>query len=417
VCARQGSGVFGAYVISMASEPSDVLAMYLLQREAGVDPPLRVVPLFETLADLEAAPRVIDELFAIPELRRLTGDRFEVMIGYSDSAKDAGRVASAWGLFRAQERMLAVAERHGVRLTLFHGRGGTIARGGGPIALAIRSQPAGSISGGLRVTVQGEAIDVAFGLPETARNTLELYVGASLDNVLAPPPSPRPSWCARMDELARRSASSYRETLETPGFVDYFEAATPAVELGVLHIGSRPARRRSGGDLSSLRAIPWSFAWTQNRLVLPSWLGVQIAVDDAAPDDVAELREMFAAWPYFTALVDLLEMALAKADPQIAAIYDEVLVPDHLRPLGHELRRHYGSARAAVLFIRDEDDLLSDNDLLRWSIAVRHPYIDPLNLLQIELLRRVRAGDDDPRLVAALAYAITGIAAGMRNTG
>lgn len=418
VCAKQGQGSLGAYVISMARAPSDVLAVYLLQREAGMAVPMRVVPLFETLADLHGAPKVIDTLLAIPEAKTLIGAQLEVMIGYSDSAKDAGRVASAWALYGAQEALLEAAKKHDVTLTLFHGRGGTVGRGGGPIALSILSQPPGSVAGGLRVTVQGEAIDNAFALPQIARQTLELYTGAALQSILSPAAPVDPKWRARMDRFATKSAEAYRAVLEDPRFLEYFHTATPEQELGLLNIGSRPARRGTEGGLTTLRAIPWIFAWTQTRLNLPSWLGAQMAFELTADDgDMAERNEMIQKWPFFAALVDLLEMVLAKCDLTIASHYDEVLVPEGLRAFGSELRTAFEQTRDALLRAEGRATLLDENPSLRWSIDVRNPYIDPLNLLQAELLRRLRAGDQDSRLVDALIITINGVAAGMRNTG
>jgi phosphoenolpyruvate carboxylase len=418
--ARQGPGSLGAYVISMCHAPSDILLVHLLQREAGVRHPLRVVPLFETLADLDGAARVMDSLLVDPAARALLGDEIEVMIGYSDSAKDAGRIASSWALYRVQGALLEVARRHGVRLGLFHGRGGSIGRGGGPIALGIHSQPPGSVQGGLRVTVQGEVIDAAFGLPAIARNTLELYVGAALATVVAPPQEPSPAFAALMDRLAARSAEAYRAVLADPRFVPYFRAVTPEPELRFLNIGSRPARRASGGGLSSLRAIPWVFSWTQIRLLLPSWLGANAAFSEALAGPDADLfRSMARDWPFFTALLDLLEMVLAKAEPSTASFYEETLVSDEGKPLGEELARAYEAARDAVKELRGEDELLAHNDALRWSFAVRNRYLEPLHVLQAALLRRLRADEAGPdeRLVDAFVVTVKGIAAGLRNTG
>ncbi|MCA9602896.1 MAG: phosphoenolpyruvate carboxylase, partial [Myxococcales bacterium] len=342
----------------------------------------------------------------------------EVMIGYSDSGKDAGTLPAAWELVRAQAAMLEVAKRHGVTLTLFHGRGGTVGRGGGPIALSILSQPPGSVAGGLRVTVQGESIDAAFALPEIAQQTLDLYASSTLEATLAPAAAPSPAWRARMDRLAERSAASYRQVLEEPEFMPYFNAATPEQELGLLNIGSRPARRSREGGLTSLRAIPWIFAWTQTRLNLPSWLGAQAALRESIDEGaLPELHDMLLHWPFFAALVDLLEMVLAKCDVATARGYDEMLVPAQLHPFGTKLRDALGVTRQALLAVKGAGDLLESNTTLKWSIDVRNPYIDPLNVLQAELLRRLRAGHNDERLVDALIITINGIAAGMRNTG
>ena len=268
----------GAYVISMARQPSDVLAVELLQKEARVAEPLRVVPLFETISDLRASREVMTHLLDLPWYRARIGGRLEVMIGYSDSSKDGGRLAAAWELYQAQERLVELCRARGVHLTLFHGRGGSIGRGGGPTHIAIRSQPAGSIDGALRVTEQGEMIQWKFGTPDIAVRSLELYSTATLEATLTPPAAPSPAFRTRMAALAERAMAAYREVTRESRFVPYFHVATPGIELGSLQIGSRPARRKSGDGLSGLRAIPWIFAWTQTRLLLPAWLGIETAL-------------------------------------------------------------------------------------------------------------------------------------------
>lgn len=421
VIARMPPGSLGAYVISMAHAPSDVLLVHLWQRELRVPRPLRVVPLFETLQDLENAASVVTALLENPQTRALWGDEMEIMLGYSDSAKDAGRVASSWALYRVQEQLHEVARKAGIRLVLFHGRGGSVGRGGGPIALAIRSQPPGTVAGGLRVTVQGEVIDASFGLPAIARSTLELYVGSALEASLQPPPAPTPAFRARMEALAARSAEAYRAVLEDPRFVPYFRAATPEPELRFLNIGSRPARRAKGDGLGSLRAIPWIFAWTQMRLLLPSWLGADVAFGEALARDDAEARElveMAREWPFFAALTDLIEMVLAKAQRETASLYDEALVPAELRPMGQELLAAFDRGRAAILAIKGTNELLAGNPALRWSFAVRNRYLDPLHVIQTEILKRLRRSEkEDERLVDAFVVTVNGIAAGLRNTG
>lgn len=340
VCALQGPGSLGAYVISMATAASDVLAVELLQREAGIEPPLRVVPLFETLADLDGAADVVAELLDMPTQRARIGDRMEVMIGYSDSAKDAGRLGAAWALYRAQEAIAQATTTRGVALTLFHGRGGTVGRGGGPTWLAITSQPTGSVRGTLRVTEQGEMIDHKFGLAELALRNMEVYTTATLEATLSDAIEPKPSWSEAMEALTTAATAAYRAMVrDEPNFVPYFRAATPERELGWLNIGSRPARRRGGTGVESLRAIPWVFAWNQNRLILPAWLGVGEALQSAiAAGHEDTLVEMARDWPFFRSTLELIEMVLAKAMPDIAALYDELLVPEALRPLGVTLR-------------------------------------------------------------------------------
>ncbi len=419
VAAELPRDMLGAYVISMASQPSDVLAVHALQVAAGVTPPLRVVPLFETVDFLRGAADTIGALLDIPAYRTRIGDRVEIMIGYSDSAKDAGRLAAAWELYTAQERVVAACASRGVQLTLFHGRGGSVGRGGGPTHLAIQSQPPGSVDGTIRVTEQGEMVDAQFGLPEIADRTLEVYTTATLEASLVPHAAVPAAWRALMQELADASRTAYRRLVyETPEFLEYFRLATPEQELGRLRIGSRPARRKAAGGVTSLRAIPWIFAWTQTRLMLPSWHGVGDALRDAiARGHLATLRTMYAEWPFFRSTLDLVEMVLAKASPEIAAYYDLRLVPPRLLLLGSTLRRDLEQTTEALLEVTDHDRLLADNPVLKRSIGVRNPYVDPINLVQVELLARLRADHDDPALLDAFLVTVNGVAAGMRNTG
>jgi phosphoenolpyruvate carboxylase len=437
----------GAYVITMAAQPSDVLAVEYLQRRAGIDPPLRVVPLFETARDLRAAGDVADRLLSIPWYRAriaAAGNRQEVMVGYSDSSKEIGRVAAAWELYKAQEAVVRACRSHGVAITLFHGRGGSVGRGGGPTSLAIRSQPAGSIDGTLRVTEQGEMIQAKFGLPGVALRTLEVYTSAALEAALSAPAPVRPEWRDTMERLAASSQKSFRSVVyDDPRFMRYFHAVTPEAELDSLHIGSRPARRGGGDGLNGLRAIPWQFAWMQTRLLLASWLGAEeLSGDCLTDDDRAALPEMYRHWPFFRSLVDLLQMTLGKADPRIAAHYDRHLSPPDLQPLAESLRARLQQATRALLAITGQSELLADNEVLRRSIEVRNPYVDPINLVQVELLRRLAILRDQPRgdrsataldaldpldddardhtaavLRKALKITISGVAAGMRNTG
>jgi phosphoenolpyruvate carboxylase len=419
IAAELPSESIGAYVISMAMQPSDVLAVELLQKEAHIPVPQRVVPLFETMKALDDASTIMRDLLAIPWYRERCGGRQEVMVGYSDSAKDGGRLAASWQLYKAQEGLVETCLAAGVELTLFHGRGGSVGRGGGPTYLAIQSQPPGSVDGRLRVTEQGEMIQAKFGLPGLALRTMELYTAATLDATLTPPAPPQPAWRTRMDVLAANARDAYRTVVyETPRFIEYFRTATPELELEDLTIASRPARRRTGGGVDTLRAIPWVFAWTQTRLLLPSWLGVgealTAALEKGAED---ELRAMYSGWPFFRSTLDLIEMVLAKADARIAAHYDAVLVPGDLVSLGAELRRDLERTTSAVLAVAGRRELLDDNPVLRRSIDVRNPYVDPINLVQVELLRRLRQAHGDERLRNAFLVTVNGVAAGMRNTG
>ncbi len=410
----------GSYVISMAGAPSDVLAVQLLLKEAGLQRPIRVVPLFETLADLDKAGPAIDRLLSLPGYRaRLQGPQ-EVMIGYSDSAKDAGTTAAAWAQYRAQEALVAVCAAQGVELLLFHGRGGTVGRGGGPAHAAILSQPPGSVAGRFRTTEQGEMIRFKFGLPDIAEQNLNLYLAAVLEATLLPPPAPEPAWRELMDRLAADGLAAYRGVVrEHPQFVDYFRQATPEQELGRLPLGSRPAKRRAGG-VESLRAIPWIFAWTQTRLMLPAWLGWEHALSNALKrGEAQQLGQMREHWPFFRTRIDMLEMVLAKADGDIARLYDERLVEPALRPLGAYLRDLLSQAVAVVLGLTGQSQLLAHSPETREFISVRNTYLDPLHLLQAELLARSRQREhqSDSPLEQALLVSVAGIAAGLRNTG
>lgn len=408
----------GAFIVSMARNPSDILAVKWLQAQCGAR--MRTVPLFEQVDDLASAEATMRELFGIPEYRARIEGRQEVMLGYSDSAKDGGRLAANWALYRAQESLVDLCRDAGVELTLFHGRGGSISRGGGPTYVAMQSQPPGSIQGRLRVTEQGEMIQAQFGLPEIALRTLEVYTTATLQATLAPPASARASWRPLMDRLAETARRAYRSVVyDNPEFVEYFRLATPEVELGTMPIGSRPARRAAEGGVDSLRAIPWVFAWTQTRLLLPSWLGAGDAFDEAIQaGGLDELREMYGGWPFFRATVDLIETVVAECEPEIAAEYDRRLVPDRLQPIGVDLRRRLDTTIETLLAVTAHERLLDGNPVLRRSIDVRNPYVDPINLVQIELLRRLRAlPDAPPDLIKAFMITVNGIAAGMRNTG
>lgn len=420
VAAAAPAASLGSYVISMAGQPSDVLAVQLLLKECGLRRPLRVVPLFETLDDLDNAGPCIDRLLGLDAYREALAGPQEVMIGYSDSAKDAGTLAAAWAQYRAQEALVDICRAHGVELLLFHGRGGTVGRGGGPAHAAILSQPPGSVAGRFRTTEQGEMIRFKFGLPGIARQNLDLYLAAVLEATLLPPPAPEPAWREEMQRLAADSLAAYRQVVrETPQFVDYFREATPEQELGRLPLGSRPAKRRQGG-IESLRAIPWIFAWTQTRLMLPAWLGWESALFNAIDrGEGALLQRMREQWPFFRARIDMLEMVLAKADAEIAQLYDERLVQSELRPLGAHLRDLLSQALRVVLGLTGQQRLLAQATETRESIAVRNIYLDPLHLLQAELLARSRRceGDACGALEQALLVTVAGIAAGLRNTG
>ncbi|MFP3994477.1 phosphoenolpyruvate carboxylase [Pseudomonas capeferrum] len=410
----------GSYVISMAGAASDVLAVQLLLKEAGLTRPMRVVPLFETLADLDNAGPVMQRLLGLPGYRAGLRGPQEVMIGYSDSAKDAGTTAAAWAQYRAQENLVRICREHQVELLLFHGRGGTVGRGGGPAHAAILSQPPGSVAGRFRTTEQGEMIRFKFGLPGIAEQNLNLYLAAVLEATLLPPPPPQPAWREVMDQLAADGVQAYRSVVrDNPDFVEYFRQSTPEQELGRLPLGSRPAKRRAGG-IESLRAIPWIFGWTQTRLMLPAWLGWETALNNALQRGQGELlAQMREQWPFFRTRIDMLEMVLAKADAQIAEAYDERLVQPDLLPLGVHLRDLLSQSCQVVLGLTGQPVLLAHSPETLEFISLRNTYLDPLHRLQAELLARSRrreAALDSP-LEQALLVTVAGIAAGLRNTG
>ncbi len=420
VAAQAPGASLGSYVISMARGASDVLAVQLLLKEAGLSRPMRVVPLFETLADLNNAGPTMERLLGLPGYRQRLHGPQEVMIGYSDSAKDAGTTAAAWAQYRAQERLVEICGAHDVELLLFHGRGGTVGRGGGPAHAAILSQPPGSVSGRFRTTEQGEMIRFKFGLPDIAEQNLNLYLAAVLEATLLPPPMPEPDWRETMDRLAEDGVQAYRGVVrDHPQFVEYFRQATPEQELGRLPLGSRPAKRREGG-VESLRAIPWIFAWTQTRLMLPAWLGWEHALQAALQRGEAErLAVMRQRWPFFTTRIDMLEMVLAKADADIARRYDERLVAPALQPLGCDLRDRLSQAVSAVLGLTGQSELLAHSQDTLEAFSLRNTYLDPLHLMQTELLARSRQQQNpaESPLEQALLVSVAGIAAGLRNTG
>jgi len=418
VVAQSSPEALGSYVISMAGQPSDVLSVILCLRELGMEHNIAIAPLFETLADLDNAGSCIERLLTIPWYRDYIQGHQEVMIGYSDSAKDAGQLAAAWGQYRAQARLTELCDAQGVHLTLFHGRGGTVGRGGGPSHTAILSQPPGSVAGSLRVTEQGEMIRFKFGVPELAVRNLALYTHAVLRATLSPFGKPEPEWAECMDQMAAIGLKSYRAVVrEDPLFVPYFRAATPEQELGKLPLGSRPSKRKVDGGVESLRAIPWIFAWTQIRLMLPAWLGSDTALSKTiSAGQKPLLKEMYNNWPFFRSYIDLLEMLMAKTDAQIAAYYERRLVSTELGVLGSSLRERLAKMRQLVLDLKEQDSLLTDSPLIKESIEVRNPYLDPLHYLQAELLYRDR-NHPEQRLEQALMVTIAGISAGMRNTG
>ncbi|TQV75546.1 phosphoenolpyruvate carboxylase [Aliikangiella marina] len=419
VIANNDATSFGIYVVSMARSASDVLAVQLLLKEAGVDWPMPVAPLFETLDDLNNAEFATRQLLDIDWYREYIEGRQFVMIGYSDSAKDAGVLSAAWAQYRAQESLVALAKEFGVTLTLFHGRGGTIGRGGGPAHDAILSQPPGSVDGGFRVTEQGETIRYKFGMPELAVRSLSLYTSAILEALITPPPEPKLEWREMMTQLSGRATEIYRGVVRhNPDFVPYFRQTTPEQELASLPLGSRPAKRKPEGGVESLRAIPWIFAWSQNRLVLPSWLGamesIAGAIEGFGKDTLEQMRQQ---WPFFRSRLAMLEMVFSKSDPHLSAAYDKHLVDKDKQAFGEKLRDQLAKDKQTLLSLSQIDHMMQFDPWNRNSITMRMPYLLPLHMVQIELLKRTRANPDDKNLQMTLMMTIAGIAAGMRNTG
>src|SRR5262245_21376436 len=421
-----GHESLGAFVVSMARGPADVLTVLLLARWAGCDPGLPIVPLFEMVDDLEAAPRVLAALFTLSAYRAhlaAGGGEQMVMIGYSDSNKDAGYLASNWALYRAQEAIASTCAAHGVGLTIFHGRGSSVARGGGPAGRAILAQPPGTVHGRFRLTEQGETIASRYAERDLAHRHLEQIVSAVLLASADPHARGAPAaWIAAMTGMASTASDAYRALVErTPGFLDFWRAATPIEEIARLRLGSRPAARRGGAlTHTDVRAIPWVFSWMQSRFNLPGWYGLGSALASAEP---ARLREMYAGWPFFRALLDNAEMSLLKADMGIAALYSD-LVPDaRLRAdVFARIRDEYARTRDAVLDATGHAELMDGEPVLQRSIHLRNPYLDPLNYLQVEMLRRLRALPDADSGEAesyrdVIVLTINGIAAGLRNTG
>ncbi|MFP5501586.1 MAG: phosphoenolpyruvate carboxylase [Candidatus Sericytochromatia bacterium] len=436
-----GPEALGSYIISMTTTVSDLLTVLLFLKtvglfkalpDGGVRTSFQVVPLFETIEDLRQAPAVLDRLFSIPLYRahlKQLGDVQEVMLGYSDSNKDGGILTSNWELYKAQQALWEVARRHGLSLVLFHGRGGSVGRGGGPSHDAILAQPPGTIDGRIKLTEQGEVISNKYGLPSLARRNMELAASAVIEASLRPeltgaPPEDVSRWEAVLEDLSRRAFASYRRIVyEEPDFLKFFHETTPLELLGQLQIGSRPAKRKQSNAIEDLRAIPWVFSWTQSRYILPGWLGAGAALSaliDEAPDrNMTLLKDMYQRFPFFRSLLNNVEMTLAKADLPIARHYFERLVEQQpaMRRIWELLEAEYARTEAVVLAITGADELLAENPTLQRSIAVRNPYVDPLSYIQVELLARRRAGEDGAALSDALKLSVNGIASGLKNTG
>ncbi len=426
-----GPEAVGGYVISMTHSLSDVLAVLWMAswkgvRGEGPAMPLRIIPLMETIHDLEAAPRLLEEMLACPAYRaylRRQGDTQTVMIGYSDSTKDGGYLTASWALYKAQSALHGVARDHGVRVIFFHGRGGALGRGGGPAARSILSLPPESLAAGLRMTEQGEVLADRYGDRQIAYRHLEQVIWATLMAAGRPPAAASPAWTGAMEELSAAAMAAYRRLADQVGFMEYFRQATPIEEIETLPIGSRPARRHGGGSLENLRAIPWVFSWTQSRALLPAWYGIGTAFQaygEAHPKGWETLRRMHAGWPFFRATLANAALALAKADLPIAAEYATLVESEEVRRrIWRLIQEEFTRSREAVLRITAQETLLADIPWLEHSIEVRNPNTDPLNLIQVEGLRRQRraAAEEAGDVHDLLRLTIEGLASGLRTTG
>ena len=411
----------GAYIISMASKASDILTVVVLQKEAGMKSCLRTVPLFETLSDLENAHHVMQEIYKIPWYLKYFKNKQEVMIGYSDSSKDAGKLAASWAQYCTQEKLQELSNKHKVDLTLFHGRGGSVGRGGGPIYEALLSQPPGTVNGRTRVTEQGEIIQQKYATESLAEYTLGTYIGSVLEATLAPPIKPKKNWRKLMNEMSTVSTKAYRNNFFNKEFLRYYFNITPQRLLEQLSIGSRPAKRNKSKDVKSLRAIPWVFAWTQIRFLLPAWLGIYEALNFAIKNkNINILKEMLKKWPYFYAMTDMLDMVLAKTDQRIIKFYEECLGDKNLKIIGEKLRKQLST----LIYLNRKiipNYILEQRKEYRDSIRKRNTYAEVLNILQADIMKKLYKKKlkikDKKFLTDAMLVTIAGIAAAMKNVG
>ena len=436
---RYGAAALPNAIISKTDGVSDLLELALLLKESGLLLPgekprldVNIIPLFETIEDLQKSAVTMAGVFKLPAYRQLIAGRangqkaeHEVMLGYSDSNKDGGFLTSGWELYKAEIELARVFAEHGVRLRLFHGRGGSVGRGGGPTYHAILAQPAGAVSGQIRLTEQGEVISTKYGNPGTGRRNLEVLLAATLEASLTDHENkvePAEQFHGVMDELSQRAFAAYRGLVyETPGFTTYFRQSTVVSEIASLNIGSRPASRKASDRIEDLRAIPWVFSWAQCRLMLPGWYGFGSAVDGYLaqnPQGLATLRRMLKAWPFFKSLLSNMDMVLSKTDLAIASRYAELVGDTELRQrIFSQIKAEWALTRQHLLAILEQDEFLADNPMLARSLQLRSPYMDPLNHLQVELLKRHRAGESDERVARGLHISINGIASGLRNSG
>ena len=411
----------GAYIISMSSKASDILTVVVLQKEAGMKSCLRTVPLFETLSDLENAHHVMQGIYKIPWYLKYFKKKQEVMIGYSDSSKDAGKLAASWAQYCTQEKLQELSNKYKVNLTLFHGRGGSVGRGGGPIYEALLSQPPGTVNGRTRVTEQGEIIQQKYATESIAEYSLGTYIGSVLEATLAPPMKPKKHWRKLMNAMSKVSTSAYRSNFISKDFLRYYFKITPQKVLEQLSIGSRPAKRNKSQDIKSLRAIPWVFAWTQIRFLLPAWLGIYEALNYAIKNkNTNTLKDMLKQWPYFYAMMDMLDMVLAKTDQRIIKFYEECLGDKNLHNTGEKLRKQLST----LIYLNRKiipSYIIEQRKGYRESIRKRNTYAEVLNILQADIMKKLYKNKlkikDKKILTDAMLVTIAGIAAAMKNVG
>ena len=439
----------GAYIISMTTSVSHVLEVLLLAKDAGLFGKVDIAPLFETIEDLVRAPEIMSALFESPIYRKhlaQRGNRQEIMIGYSDSNKDGGFLRSSWSLYQSQQRLARICRAYDVKLTLFHGRGGSIGRGGGPANRAILAQPPGSVQGRIKITEQGEVISARYSNRAVAQRHLEQLVNAVLlascetyqDSLEGESKSEKPSdataevWAEILEAASERSERKYRSLVENPAFLRYFHEATPIEQLAQMNIGSRPAKRRQTADISDLRAIPWVFAWTQSRVNLPGWYGLGTGLHAESPHRMAVLRNMYQDWPFFRTVIDRAQLSMRRADMTIAALYASLADTATQNAVFAEIMAEFRRTEQLILEITGQAALLDNEPWLQRSINLRNPYVDPLNYIQVALLNKQRTGvehiskdtqtdrdatEEDPRLRQAILLSINGIAAGLQATG
>ena len=411
----------GAYIISMTTSASDILSVSFLQKEAEIKDKLRVVPLFETLNDLINAKSIMENLFSQNWYRKLINYNQEVMIGYSDSSKDAGKICASWHQYKAQEEIIKLGKKFKIKITFFHGRGGSPGRGGGPIQATLRSQPPNSVNGNIRITDQGEVIQQKYGYEPLANYNLCSYIGAVTEATLNPPPIPKKEWRNLIEKMSDISKNSYRKNInQSSDFIEYFKTVTPHKALGKLSIGSRPSKRKNVDNIQSLRAIPWVFAWTQIRLMLPAWLGSAEALRYSYIKEFRKiLYDMEKNWPFFNSMLDMLDMVISKADPEISKIYEEFLGDKKLKRVGKKLRFQFVTIKRLNKMIAPKE-ILKIRKQFRSAAIVRNIYSEVLNIIQpivISKLKKNKNKKNKKDLEDALLTSIAGISAAMKNTG